>query len=110
MRATYDGRDRLRERSLAVEVVGGEEGCTGRGNGTRTVASGELGRRRGERRRREDRRFGRAGQERGAGDGRHRSGEQATATRCAGAGRCTGCAGARAGDVRLRDVRQRRDC
>jgi hypothetical protein len=76
MRATYDGRDRLRERSLAVEVVGGEEGCTGRGDGTRTVASGELGRRRGERRRREDRRFGRAGQERGAGDGRHRSGER----------------------------------
>jgi hypothetical protein len=50
MRATYDGRDGLRERSLAVEVVGGEEGCTGRGHGARTVTSGKLGRRHGERR------------------------------------------------------------
>jgi hypothetical protein len=85
MRATYDRRDGLRERSLAVEVVG-EEGCTGRGDGARTVASDELGRRRWERRRCEDHRFGRAGQERGAGDRRHRSGERMTTTRCAGAG------------------------
>jgi hypothetical protein len=67
MRATYDRRDGLRERSLAVEVVG-EEGCTGRGDGARTVASDELGRRRWERRRCEDHRFGRAGQEWGADD------------------------------------------